>query len=39
MIEPGLGEDLYEKMIDVFLRGLEAMGAEAAQDGSGGAAQ
>jgi AcrR family transcriptional regulator len=30
MIEPGLSEDLYEKMIDVFLRGLQALGTEAA---------
>jgi AcrR family transcriptional regulator len=33
MIEPSLGEDLYERMIDVFLRGLEALGAEAADSG------
>jgi AcrR family transcriptional regulator len=31
MIEPGLGEDLYEKMIDVFLRGLEALAADSDQ--------
>jgi AcrR family transcriptional regulator len=30
MIEPGLSDELYEKMIDVFLRGLEALGSEAA---------
>ncbi len=32
MIEPGLSDELYEKMVDVFLRGLEALGAEAAQN-------
>lgn len=32
MIEPGLSEDLYEKMIEVFLRGLEAVAAEADQN-------
>lgn len=32
MIEPGLGEDLYARMIDVFLRGLEAIRADAAQE-------
>jgi AcrR family transcriptional regulator len=31
MIEPGLSDELYEKMVDIFLRGLEAVGAEAAQ--------
>ena len=35
MIEPGLGEELYEKMIDIFLRGLEALGEESAQNRSG----
>ena len=29
MIEPDLSEDLYATMIGVFLRGLEAMSAEA----------
>jgi hypothetical protein len=37
MIEPGLSEALYERMIDVFLRGLEALGAEEGQNHSGGA--
>jgi AcrR family transcriptional regulator len=37
MIEPGLSEELYERMIEIFLRGLEALGAELAQDQSGGA--
>jgi AcrR family transcriptional regulator len=31
MIEPGLSEDLYERMIDIFLRGLEAMAADGAE--------
>src|SRR5947209_2067116 len=31
MIEPGLNEELYEKMIDVFLRGLQALAAEQTQ--------
>jgi AcrR family transcriptional regulator len=31
MIEPGLSEGLYEKMIDIFLRGLEALSAETDQ--------
>lgn len=35
MIEPGLSEDLYERMIDVFLRGLQALGAEAAAGRAG----
>ena len=37
MIEPTLREDLYETMIEVFLRGLEALSAEAPQNRSGGA--
>jgi len=36
MVEPGLSEELYERMIDVFLRGLRALGAEADQDRSPG---
>jgi AcrR family transcriptional regulator len=36
IIEPGLSEELYEKMIEVFLRGLQALGEEADQNRSGG---
>jgi AcrR family transcriptional regulator len=37
MIEPGLSEELYAGMIEVFLRGLQALGAEQAQSRSGSA--
>jgi AcrR family transcriptional regulator len=38
MIEPGLSEDLYERMIDVFLRGLESLGAESSAGAAGSSA-
>ena len=36
MIEPGLSEELYARMIEIFLRGLEVLGAELAQGQPGG---